>query len=110
MYGVNDLNISALGDPANSMADPLEWRPEAFTAMGRYDNESLGRVEYLPLRRCEYAATQHSVYSSNRVGNGISGDVDGVFGNAFLAEIVRCPLGGGKVQRCQTSRENSIRL
>ena len=65
--------------------------PKTLTPMGGYDNEALGRVEYLPFRGCEYATTQHVIYSSNRIGNRITSDVNGRCGDPFAPEITRPP-------------------
>jgi hypothetical protein len=86
MHRVDDLDIGALGNPAQPCTDPFEAAPKAFAPMAGDQDEALCRIEkpepFGQRARQAGVARQGVAHREQSIDNRIAGDRD--FGRRYV--------------------------
>src|SRR4051812_46646337 len=88
--------------------DPLKARTEALTPVGCDNDQLLERIKIGPGRRRQRAAVQLVANVQDSIDAGVTGDEYRVLGYVFASQVVRGPIGGGKMQTGNAGRQDAV--
>src|SRR5579862_3939735 len=111
MNGIDHVNVAAVGDLRESLADSLEPLTEAFAPVRGDQDQPFARalritIEARAVGR-QLAALETVANVEHGIDSGIASNPQ-VFGDAFTAEILRRSRRGSEMQVGQLGCENAI--